>query len=57
MFLYIKSNSIEDIVEFRDFSFKGDITFENSTRNFLLKLKPERRNYDLIVTDKPVSTP
>ena len=57
MFLYIKSNGIEDIVEFRDFSFKGDIAFENSTRSFLLKLKPERRNYDLIVTNKIVSTP
>lgn len=57
LFLYIKSNSIEDIVEFRDFSFKGDIAFENSTKSFLLKLKPERRNYDLIVTDKSVATP
>ncbi|HCT62936.1 MAG TPA: hypothetical protein DIC19_02410 [Erysipelotrichaceae bacterium] len=57
LMLYIKSNSIEDIVEFRDFGFKGDIVVENSTRIYTLKFKPERRNYDLIVADKSVSTP
>ena len=55
--LYIKSNSIEDIVELRDFSFKGDITIENTTRIYNLKLKSERRNYDLIVSNKTVTTP
>ena len=57
MFLYIKSNDIVDVVEIRDFRFRGDITFENSSRNFLLKMNPERRNYDLIVTEKLVTTP
>lgn len=55
--LYIKSNTMEDIVEVRDFSFKGDIIVENATRTYTLKLKPERRNYDLIVSEKVVTSP
>lgn len=50
--LYIKSNSIEDLIEIRDFSFKGDITVRNSTKIFTLKMNAERRNYDLIITNK-----
>lgn len=50
--LYIKSNATEDIVEIRDFAFNGDITVENSTKTFTLKMNTERRNYDLIVTNK-----
>ena len=57
MFLYIRSNDIMDVVEFRDFSFWGDFAFDNSSRNFLLKMNPERRNYDLVIADKSVTTP
>lgn len=52
LLLYIKSNLIEDIVEIRDFSFKGNLITENSIRIYTLKMNSERRNYDLIITGK-----
>lgn len=57
LFLYIKANTSEDIVEIRDFSFKGDIAFENSTHSYLMKLHLFRRNYDLIINEKITITP
>lgn len=52
LLLYIKSNLIEDVVEIRDFSFKGDLLTENNSRIYTLKMNSERRNYDLIITGK-----